>query len=193
MNFLINLDKNLTFLLKNLIPENIFFNNFFSFFSLKGNSIIVWIILIIIILFFEEKKHPGISKKDKLFVKLFLIAFLSTAFIVEFPLKNFFHRFRPTATILNKHQPTYKQTKSVFNNFNCPKDYSFPSGHSATAFAAATVLTFFDKKRKWLYYFAAILIAYSRIYLGCHYFFDVFFGSLIGYFLSKILLKHLTP
>ena len=59
---------------------------------------------------------------------------------------------------------------------------------SATAFAAATVLSFFDKKRRWFYYTVAMLISYSRIYLGCHYFFDVIVGAIIGYIISQLLL-----
>ncbi|EKE14348.1 MAG: hypothetical protein ACD_12C00559G0006, partial [uncultured bacterium] len=60
-----------------------------------------------------------------------------------------------------------------------------------TAFAAATVLAYFDKKRRWFYYSAALLISYSRIYLGCHYFFDVIIGALIGFLISKLVVRFL--
>jgi undecaprenyl-diphosphatase len=149
---------------------------FFSFFSLKGNAIFVWILVIIIALFLEEKKHPGISKNDKKFIIVFTLSFLTTAFLVNYPLKNFFHRPRPNQLI----------------STTCPTDFSFPSGHAATAFAAATVLTFFDKKRRFFYSTIAFLIAYSRIYLGCHYFLDVLAGGVVGIIISKIILSIIT-
>ena len=172
---LIYLDTVITNFLKNLLPNNFFFDLFFSFFSLKGNAIFVWILVIIIALFLEEKKHPGISKNDKKFIIVFTLSFLTTAFLVNYPLKNFFHRPRPNQLI----------------STTCPTDFSFPSGHAATAFAAATVLTFFDKKRRFFYSTIAFLIAYSRIYLGCHYFFDVFWGGVLGFFVAKILLSEI--
>jgi len=129
---LIYFDIVITNFLKNLLPHHHFFDLFFSFFSLKGNAIFVWILVIIIALFLEEKKHPGISKNDKKFIIVFTLSFLTTAFLVNYPLKNFFHRPRPNQLI----------------STTCPTDFSFPSGHAATAFAAANVLTFFDKKRR---------------------------------------------
>jgi len=137
--------------------------------------------VIIIALIFEERKNPGISKKDKQFVITFTFAFLITSFIVEYPLKNIFRRQRPVTTNLNQFQP-------VPTNY-CPTDFSFPSGHAATAFTASTVLTFFDKKRRFFYYLIGFLIAYSRIYLGCHYFFDIVSGGILGLLIGKIIAK----
>lgn len=175
MNKIISLDYLLTNFLNNLLPHNQFFNSFFSFFSLKGSSILIWIFVIVIVVILEERKNPGISKRDKKFIILFSLSFLLTAFLSDIFFKNIFMRARP---FIGSGNPTPTQ-------FLCPYDFSFPSAHAATAFAAATVLTFFDKKRRWFYYTVAILISYSRIYLGCHYFLDVFFGGLLGYFLSK--------
>jgi undecaprenyl-diphosphatase len=170
---IIDFDIKITLFLKNLLPHHRFFDLFFSFFSLKGNAIVVWILVIIIALFLEEKKHPGISKNDKKFIIAFTLSFLLTAFLVEYPFKNLFHRPRPNQLI----------------STTCPTDFSFPSGHATTAFAAATVLTFFDKKRRFFYYLIAFFIAYSRIYLGCHYFFDVFWGGVLGMIISQLILK----
>ena len=59
---------------------------------------------------------------------------------------------------------------------------SFPSGHTATAFGTALLLSVFTKNKKYslLYLFAALLVAYSRIYLGQHFLQDVLAGALIG-------------
>ena len=69
MNYLLALDQNIFLFLRNLIPHNLFFNYFFSFFSLKGSSILIWILVIVAVAIIEEKKYPGISKKDKKFQK----------------------------------------------------------------------------------------------------------------------------
>lgn len=175
---LLNFDSQITGLFSFFLPHNVFFDYFFSFFSLQGNSILVWVIVILFVLFLEERKYPGISKQDKKFAVLFLLAFLTTTFIVELPLKNFFQRPRP-----------YFETQYLkANKYSCPKDFSFPSGHASTAFAAAAILTFFDKKRRGFYFTIAILIACSRLYLGCHYFFDVIIGAFLGYYISKFFL-----
>jgi undecaprenyl-diphosphatase len=61
-----------------------------------------------------------------------------------------------------------------------PASASFPSGHSATAFAAAVAVgLFYPKLRRPLLALAAI-VALSRVYLGVHYASDVVAGSLLG-------------
>jgi membrane-associated phospholipid phosphatase len=59
---------------------------------------------------------------------------------------------------------------------------SFPSGHSATAFAFFLALSLITKN-KWFqiaFLICALLVGYSRIYLSEHFLIDVFTGSLIG-------------
>lgn len=160
MMTILSVDYFLTSLFNKLILHNKFFDYFFSFFSMKGGSILIWMVIIVLLIIFEEK----INKK---FILYFLIALGITSTVV-FGLKNTVRRARPTTV--------------------CEKDFSFPSAHAATAFAAAGILTYFDKKRKWFYYTVAVLISYSRIYLGCHYFLDVVSGALVGYIISQLLL-----
>ncbi|HXB34977.1 MAG TPA: phosphatase PAP2 family protein [Puia sp.] len=59
---------------------------------------------------------------------------------------------------------------------------SFPSGHTTSVFALATLLAIFDgnKTLNSLYLLAAVAVGYSRIYLGQHFLGDVLVGSLIG-------------
>ena len=67
---------------------------------------------------------------------------------------------------------------------------SFPSGHSATAFSAAIVLTTLYPRWRFLFFFSGALIAFSRILLTQHYVSDVIAGSLLG-IVSSILLYNL--
>jgi len=59
---------------------------------------------------------------------------------------------------------------------------SFPSGHSTSVFALATLLALFEKNKKWnvVYLLCAVAVGYSRIYLGQHFLGDVLVGACIG-------------
>lgn len=57
---------------------------------------------------------------------------------------------------------------------------SFPSGHASNNFALATVAALFYRRRGWLVYIPAALVAYSRVYVGSHWPSDVLISALIG-------------
>ena len=59
---------------------------------------------------------------------------------------------------------------------------SFPSGHTTSVFALATLLAIFTKnpKAKIAFLLSGIAVGYSRIYLGQHFLGDVLTGSCIG-------------
>jgi undecaprenyl-diphosphatase len=61
-----------------------------------------------------------------------------------------------------------------------PDKYSFPSGHSITAFAVAVSLSLFYPFLMPILLTLAFLIAASRIILGMHFLSDVLAGSALG-------------
>jgi len=60
--------------------------------------------------------------------------------------------------------------------------YSFPSGHTATAFMFFCFLSLIVPDKRWgiLFFLLALAAGLSRIYLVQHFFMDVYFGAIAG-------------
>lgn len=91
--------------------------------------------------------------------------------------KNGFHRLRPCH--LAELTDGMRLVKA-----HCGGQYGFFSGHASNTMAVAIFIGMLLKKRfKYLLYiliFWAILMGYSRIYIGVHYPLDVLLGMLFG-------------
>lgn len=109
---------------------------------------------------FTEKKEP-----------YFIAASLATSSIITIGLKYAVNRPRPFVTY-----PDIEQRDTHAG------PYSFPSGHTSSAFALATSLTF--SYPKWYVavpaYLWAMTVGYSRMRLGVHFPTDVIAGAIIG-------------
>lgn len=66
-----------------------------------------------------------------------------------------------------------------------PDEFSFPSGHTAAAFLMAILLSHFYPAVQVPALIWALLIGFSRIYLGVHYPTDVAVGAVLGYVVAK--------
>ena len=62
-----------------------------------------------------------------------------------------------------------------------PSDqWSFPSKHASTSFSLATSVVLNQRILGWIALISAILISYSRVYLGVHYWSDILAGAVLG-------------
>jgi len=74
------------------------------------------------------------------------------------------------------------------------KKESFPSGHTATAFAAATALIYgFRSRRRYLFLLPAGFVGLSRVACGAHFPLDVAAGAVVGAGLAFAMLRALEP
>lgn len=85
-------------------------------------------------------------------------------------------RWRPT------HDPEIGTLVDIVRNYR-GGNYGFVSSHAANVFAVAVFVSRVIRHR-WLTIclsFWAVLVCYSRIYLGVHYLGDILFGGLLGF------------
>jgi len=90
--------------------------------------------------------------------------------------------------VVGRARPHTGESKNTFQMFSVKSGFhSFPSGHSASAFAVATTIA--DETDEILVdilaYSLATSVALSRVHDNKHWFSDVFVGSAIGYFVAK--------
>jgi undecaprenyl-diphosphatase len=140
-----------------------------------GNNGAIWIVIILLLM---------INKKYRKIGFIALGALILSAILGEGILKHLVQRTRPCVNI-----------PAIDMLIKKPSSYSFPSGHSASAFAVAAVLANYFKKYKFVLFGLALLIAFSRLYLYVHYPTDVLTGVVLGLISSKIAIafsKYLT-
>lgn len=131
------------------------------FITSLGNSGMIWIALGILLLLIPRTRKSGLVVLAALVLDLILCNGI---------LKHLFARVRPCDV-----------NTAIQLLIPRPADYSFPSGHTAAAFAATSALFFAGEKKLWKpALILAVLIAFSRLYLYVHYPTDILGGMLIG-------------
>jgi len=129
--------------------------------SRLGDVGFIWILLAVILLLIPKTRKIG------MLVSVALILDVITCNLI---LKPLVARTRP-----------YDVNTAIELLIAAPKDFSFPSGHTAASFAAVSALWFAKEKKFWIPALVlAVLIAFSRMYFYVHYPTDVLGGALLG-------------
>jgi membrane-associated phospholipid phosphatase len=95
-------------------------------------------------------------------------ASLAATYVVQARVKPLFRRVRPFVN---------REARVVGIR---PADHSFPSGHTASSFAASTALAFFYPKAAPVAFTVATGVGLSRVHLGVHFPSDAAVGGVIG-------------
>ena len=167
-----NLDREITIFLNNLSHQNLD-----GIMILISNKY-VWIPLYLFLIHW-------LWKFDKKNFKINLIVSISTVLISDFitssMMKPYFERLRPC------NDSSLEELINVVAG--CGKKFSFASSHASTTFSLASMFFLISKKKIKLMFLWSIIIGYSRIYLGVHFFLDVIFGFLVGYLTSNLIYR----
>ncbi len=121
------------------------------------------LLMLWIILFFGGDR----SLKVTFFLLALLIGILD--YSNSFGFKHLFDRPRPCNVLPGVH---------TFGG--CPASFSFPSNHAANMFGAAFFLGYAYRRWRWVLMTSALLVGYSRVYVGEHYPLDVVGGLVLG-------------
>lgn len=146
-----------------------FFNMFFEIVTLFGDGTFVILLAFVISVFFRKSRTLALL----IILSYILSGLFAQVFkaLVSAPRPKEFFKLNP---YYNYYLDAFIHSRGGFR--------SFPSGHSASAFAMVTVLSLYLKQKKLclpLLLFA-ILVGYSRIYLAHHFLPDVIGGIVIG-------------
>ena len=136
------------------------FDRIMPIITMMGNLGIIWLIISSLMLLKVEDRIIGIGV---------ILALMLTTIIGEGIIKHIVKRNRPFKN---------NDEKLLINK---PITYSFPSGHTASSFAALAVFLQMNGKLGVVVSPIATLIAFSRVYLKVHYPTDVIFGMILGF------------
>ncbi|MCL2299577.1 MAG: phosphatase PAP2 family protein, partial [Firmicutes bacterium] len=153
---------------------------FFNFITMLGNSGWFWIALAVLFLIPNKTRKIGV---------IMAFALIFELLIVNIIMKPAFARPRPYNLEIGWWIQAYR---TVFPSGalakHMPGDMSFPSGHTAASIGGALAWAFGSRRKwvgraRWVSYIGvavAVLISFSRLYLGVHYPTDVVVGVLAG-------------
>ncbi len=125
-----------------------------------GSKGLIWLAVAFVMMCTKKYRKCGI---------VMVISLIAGVLIGNLFLKNIIARPRPCWINEDFHMLT-----------GVPGDYSFPSGHTLSSAACATVLTLENRKFAYGAVPLAALIAFSRLYLYVHFPTDIIGGALIG-------------
>ena len=170
MRELIQQDKQLFLFLNNLGNPN--FDHFWILISEKW----IWIPLYAFFLFVLYRNY---GLKSLLYILLFIALGITASDQIAGIFKIGIERLRPC------HDPAFE---GIMRQVECGGQYGFYSAHASNTFFIANFMTLLLRKRygwfPFFLFFWAVMVSYSRIYLGVHYPMDVFMGAAVGFLLG---------
>lgn len=137
------------------------------------SSRLIWLPLAYIVLFYMYCKE---NRKYWLMDVLLIVMLLTVCDQVSSGImKHYFLRLRPS------HDPNFAPFVRLLHGY-AGGQYGFPSSHATNSFGVAffTERIVRDKRFSFFIYLSAFIISYSRVYLGVHFFSDIFVGAVIG-------------
>ena len=143
-----------------------------------ASKTITWIPLyVVLIVFIIYRERP----RQFIYTLVFAAIVILLSDRLSVIIKDFVERPRPT------HNPEIAYMVHIVNNYS-GQVYGFVSSHATNVFAVATFLSNQFKDYKWslLLFTWAVVISYSRIYLGVHYPLDIIFGALLGILIGML-------
>lgn len=169
--------------------QNEFLSAIMVFITTLGNAGAIFIVLALVLLFTKKYRKAGLAVAVALIVMLLCN---------DLFLKEFFARPRPF-NLFDTDPEKYAEwgTRYIFPELvHKPSSYSFPSGHTSSAFAAAIALLWHNRKFGIPVTIFAALIGFSRIYVEVHYCTDVIAGVISGTIcalIAVLIVKFLFP
>tara|TARA_B100000123_G_C25672908_1_gene402827 strand:+ start:288 stop:866 length:579 start_codon:yes stop_codon:yes gene_type:complete len=148
--------------------SNTSFDIFMPFITNKNNWTLPIFSLILVLGFLS-------GKRGKIALVLLIVSLSLTDLLCAQILKPYFERLRPSH--LNLEQINLLVSKGG--------KWSMPSNHAANMFSLAIILSNFYSRYKTFLIFLAIIISFSRVYVGVHFPGDVIVGGVIGYLISS--------
>lgn len=135
----------------------------------RTNSWIPLYIILLIVIIYKERPFRFV------FTLLFLAIVVLLSDQISVLIKNLVERPRPT------HNSEIAGLVHMVNGYK-GGTYGFLSSHAANVFGVATFLANQFKDFKWRFFLFswALIVSYSRIYLGVHYPLDIICGAILG-------------
>lgn len=169
MDAFFQLDGNILLWIQEYI-RNDFLTPIFKFITSLGDEGYVWIAIAILLVFVKGYRKVGPMVGASL---------LGSLVFNNMIIKNIVARPRP-----------YRMIETLSILIPEPGEYSFPSGHTSSSFAAGVVLyLMLPKKYGVPAMILAFLIGLSRLYVGVHYPTDVLGGMVMGTLIAVAVVK----